>query len=515
VTASSGAADDSRLVKVFAALCAPLVRNPKAGLAGVALALSAVAGIGLVFRGQPLLGVVAVLLLPATYLLFRWPESAVSAVAFILYTNASVVAVRFHGAPYFVAAVFPLLLCLPIARNLLLRSERLLIPRAFPYVFAFFVIQLLGALFAIRPEEAMQNLLMNASEGLVLYLLMANAIRSPRVLQQVISTLLLAGTLIGGLVLYQQLTHTYDNDYGGFAQVREDSEGFDTGQDDLEGDVRQPRLSGPIGEKNRFAQVMALLVPIAMFQYLAARSLRGQLGAVAALVMILVGCALGFSRGAAVGLAMMFAVMVWMGHVRLRHMGLALFGVLSVAILVPQYATRLATLGDVASLAAGDTMVANTDGATQGRITEMVTAGLVFADHPILGVGPGMFEHHYVEYARIAGGRVRGHTRQAHSLIPGIAAEDGILGLGAFLAVIYVSLRELDAARRRWQGLRPDLAHVATGLLLCIVVYLTTSVFLHAAYIRYFWFVLGLSAAASHLVAGEERSDLATLVRRV
>src|SRR4029434_1208703 len=93
--------------------------------------------------------------------------------------------------------------------------------------------------------------------------------------------------------------------------------------------------------------------------------------------------------------------------------------------------------------------------------------------------------------------------------------EDGILGLGAFLAVLFVSIRDLVAARRRWQGLRPDLAHACTGLLLCIVVYLTTSVFLHAAYIRYFWFVLGLSAAASHLVAGEEKSEIATLVRRV
>ena len=78
------------------------------------------------------------------------------------------------------------------------------------------------------------------------------------------------------------------------------------------------------------------------------------------------------------------------------------------------------------------------------------------------------------------------------------------------------SARErLAQARIRWQGIRPDLSYACTGLILCIVVYLTTSVFLHAAYIRYFWFVLGLSTAASHLVASEEGSHLATLVRRV
>jgi hypothetical protein len=452
--------------------------------------------------------------------LCRWPESAASIVAFLLYTNAAVIAVRFHGAPFVVAAAFPLLLGIPIARNLLLRGEQLIIPRATPYIFAFFVIQLVGALFSIRPEEAITNFIGAALEGLVLYLLMVNAIRTPRVLSHVISTLLLAGALIGALVLYQQLTRTYDDEYGGFAQVKSAAQERAEERGEivsLEEDGSQPRLAGPIGEKNRFAQIMAMLVPLAMFQYVAARSLRGQLAAVASLGLVMIGCALGFSRGAAVGLGMMFAVMIWMGHVRLRHLVLAAFGVVAVGIMVPQYAERLATIGDVASLAfdSDGVGVQNADGATRGRVTEMVTAGLVFADHPLLGVGPGMYEHHYVEYARIAGGRVRGTTRQAHSLLPGIAAEHGVFGLVAFLAVIVVSLRELAAARRRWTGLRPDLAHMATGLLLCIVVYLTTSVFLHAAYIRYFWFVLGLAGAASHLVAAEERSDLATLARRV
>jgi len=501
--------------RLLAALRAPLGQTPAAAIASFLLGLSAVAGIALVFEGQTLLGILSVLLLPGAYLLYRWPESAVSAVAFVLYSNAAVVAVRFHGAPFFVAAVFPLLLGIPIARDVLLHRQRLLVPRAFPYVFAFFVVQLVGALFSVRPEEAMTEFLMNASEGLILYLLMANAVRTPRVLQQVLATLLAAGTFMGAVVLTQQVTKSYDNIYGGFAQMNDDTEGFDTGKDDVQGDVRQPRLSGPVGEKNRFAQIMAMLIPIAMFQYLAARSMRGQIAAVGALILIAVGCALAFSRGAAVGIAMMFAVMIWMGHVRLRHLGLALLAVVAVAILVPQYAARLATLGSVASLATGGTMVENTDGATQGRITELVTAGIVFAEHPVIGVGPGMFGHHYLESSRIAGGRVRVATRQAHSLLPGIAAEHGILGLGAFLVVLFVSIRDLVVARRRWLGLRPDLGHACTGLLLCIVVYLTTSVFLHAAYIRYFWFVLGLSAAASHLVAGEEQSEIATLVRRV
>jgi hypothetical protein len=510
----------SRGLDATASLRAPFAAGGATALFAWLVIASAAAALTLVMLRENTAALLAMGVLPAAYVLCRWPESAASIVAFLLYTNAAVIAVRFHGAPFVVAAAFPLLLGIPIARNLLLRGEQLIIPRATPYIFAFFVIQLVGALFSIRPEEAITNFIGAALEGLVLYLLMVNAIRTPRVLSHVISTLLLAGALIGALVLYQQLTRTYDDEYGGFAQVKSAAQERAEERGEivsLEEDGSQPRLAGPIGEKNRFAQIMAMLVPLAMFQYVAARSLRGQLAAVASLGLVMIGCALGFSRGAAVGLGMMFAVMIWMGHVRLRHLVLAAFGVVAVGIMVPQYAERLATIGDVASLAfdSDGVGVQNADGATRGRVTEMVTAGLVFADHPLLGVGPGMYEHHYVEYARIAGGRVRGTTRQAHSLLPGIAAEHGVFGLVAFLAVIVVSLRELAAARRRWTGLRPDLAHMATGLLLCIVVYLTTSVFLHAAYIRYFWFVLGLAGAASHLVAAEERSDLATLARRV
>jgi O-antigen ligase len=131
----------------------------------------------------------------------------------------------------------------------------------------------------------------------------------------------------------------------------------------------------------------------------------------------------------------------------------------------------------------------------------MVAAGLVFADHPIVGVGPRMFREHYVEYARIAGGRARGVPRQAHNLGLDIAAENGVLGLIAFGGVIFVTLRELLVARRRLRGRQPELENLVMGVFFAMVTYLATSVFLHASYIRYAWFLIAVAAATSQVAA--------------
>ena len=58
---------------------------------------------------------------------------------------------------------------------------------------------------------------------------------------------------------------------------------------------------------------------------------------------------------------------------------------------LPQYRSRIATLPVVLQLVQGDRAGREADGALQGRLTEMWAAMLVFADHPIAGVGPGRF----------------------------------------------------------------------------------------------------------------------------
>jgi O-antigen ligase len=478
-------------------------------LAMLLVGVLTLAALLLVISGEPLIAFAVFALPPAAYVMYRWPAATVCLVALILYTNASAIAVRIHGVPFIAAAAYPMLLFYPIGRHLIFGSGKLVFTPALPYILAFLAVQILGVLFSMRPEYSMGGLTDFVLEGLLIYFLFTNAIRTPTVLKQVVWTLLAAATIMGALVAYQQFTESYDSNFLGFAQV-DNGLGFDAG-----GPARQRRLGGPLGMPNRFAQIMAVLVPVALYQFRSARTRMGSAFALAALIMILLGAALTFSRGAAVGLAFLFMLMIAIGQVRIRHVALILVAIALVAALVPQYSARVSSILNVASLAtkSGSPGMDAADGSTRGRITEMVAAVIIFTDHPIVGVGPKMYAQHYIDYARVAGGKIRANTRQAHNLFLDIAAEHGALGLGAFLMAVLVTMRQLMQARLRWLHSRPDMANLCMGFILALVAHLATGMFLHASYIRYFWFLMAIAAAAAHVVDDEQRLSPATLVR--
>ena len=123
---------------------------------------------------------------------------------------------------------------------------------------------------------------------------------------------------------------------------------------------------------------------------------------------------------------------------------------------------------------------------------------LVFKDHPIIGVGPGMFMYEMVAYSKIIGLRNITTTREAHSLYPGIAAESGVLGLIAIMGVLLYSLYRLAKARNYWlKRNQINMANLCTGFFLAIISYMTTGIFLHMSYIRYFWLMIALAVVAS------------------
>jgi O-antigen ligase len=434
--------------------------------------------------------------IPTLLAMLVWPDVATILVVGAIFTNAPVVAVKYHRLPYVLGACVPLLLAVPIARDVLFARRKLLITPALLPFLGFFVIQVLGVLLAVRPEAAAMELGETAIEGFVLYLLLTNAIRTPDVLRRVVWVLILSGALMGALAGHQQFTGNFESNYGGFS--RASNTAFDTGEEEL-----QPRLAGPIGEQNRFAQILALVIPLALFRIWSKRSGSGARAlAFGCLLLIGTGFALAFSRGAAVGLAAMFLVMMTMGYVRVRHAALILVLVGLVGLAVPQYAARLARLADVAALLAEDDSgpgLKGADGATRGRVSEMTAAVMMFGDHPLLGVGPNMYREHYRDYAETVGLRVKDQKRAAHSLYLGMAAEHGLLGLLAFGLIIYVTFRDLARARRFWQPVDRDLADMQAALMMMLIVNLTTAAFLHLAYFRYFSLVLAVAGAASHL----------------
>lgn len=427
--------------------------------------------------------------------MLRRTEVATLLVTLMLVTNVPVVAVKFHSVPKVIGALLPALLILPLLDLLIRRRQAFVVPTALPWVLLYLLVQCVGVVCAVKPEEATAALVVFLAEGLAVYWVFANLIRTPQMFRATAIVLLLAGVLMGGLPVLQQLTGTHDRNYGGFAQMGE--RGFTVGEDAAGGAVTQARSSGPIGEKNRYAQIMLMLVPIGVF--LAGYEQRGRdrLLAMAATLICAAGMILAFSRGAIVGVGMTFMAATGLGYLQRKHLvALVLGGVLLLA-LFPQYWGRIASLSVFGQIAAGNVQVAaEADGAVRGRATEMGAAALVFLDHPLVGVGPGMFKYYAIEYGERIGLRTLQENREAHCLYLDVAAQSGILGLGALLAAVGTVLYRLHLARKSLL-LHNDvyLGQFAAALMLMVIAYMTTGIFLHFAYIRYFWLMLGICEA--------------------
>lgn len=488
----------------------PEARSPAGSLLSLLVVLGVGAATGLMALYDPFVALAAVAFIVLALATLTKPDFATFAVIFILYSNIAVVASRFHGVPRLVASAFPLLLAAPLIRDLILRRQRIVITPVLPLLFFLLVVQVLGMIFSRDLAVTRTVVIEFFFEGLLVYFLITNVVRTPRTIRLAVWALLLAGFVASIIPCYQQLTGTFDSNFAGFGQTSE--VGFRTGDMTTHGEVRQIRLAGSIGEQNRYAQNMLMLLPLGLLLFLSDRSKRMRLLALFLTVIIGAGFMLAFSRGGAVAFLIVLATMVLIRTVTLRQILVVGLVVVLGLVAMPQYWARVKTIGDIPGLfsraASSQTGADKPDSAAQRRLIEMAAAGMVFADNPVIGVGPGMFKYYSQEYGNRLGIRKITETRKAHSLYLEVAAEGGTLGLLCFFAVVLVTLQGLLVARRRLlrgpQGETSDeeherraLANLVTGFLLALIAYLACGLFLHLAYIRFFYLMLALAAAAS------------------
>lgn len=466
----------------------PLVAMGAAILIGVAVGVAA--------PNEPVIALAGVLALLGAVAVAIRPEVAVLIVVGLIYSNAPVVLVTYQSLPVAVAASVPMILVVPAAYDILVRRAPIVLTPAMPWIAVFLVVQIVATITAADPLDAADSLGTFLGEGIGLYILVTNSIRSTALLRLVIWVLLLVGAALGALSLYQQVTETYGNAYFGFAQT----EAAETGVTE----TGLARLAGPIGEKNRYAQIMLMLVPLGVMQFTAERRRLLRIAAVGCAALAAIATALTFSRGAALAAGMILVAMVALRYVRPVHLVAAALLVAVVVVAVPQYAGRLASLADISQLLSDEPAASGTDNSLLSRATENLTALRVFADHPVVGVGPGQFPNYYREYADDIGVSVRAADRQAHNLYLGIAAETGVIGIAVFLAAVAVTLIQLGRARARAvAAARPELAAMAAAFMLALVGYLASGMFLHLSYARYFWLMLALAGAAAIVILRE------------
>jgi putative inorganic carbon (hco3(-)) transporter len=457
-------------------------------------------------------------------LMLRWPEIGTLVVLFSIYSNVAVLAMRSQAAIQatagsadhnpritIVLAALSLLLCVPLVHQFIVRKKELIFDQSFFLMVAFFAVLLASSFFARNNRIVGSEIADYLLEGLALYFLLTNVVRDFPTLRRASWTLLLAGSLVAGLTIFQKVTHTENKTYGGLAQISPPVESALAARKVL-GRLRaegpggqkgtaadQVRPAGPIGEPNRYAQTLLVLLPLAFLLLRRGRSRTSQALALAATGLILGGLLLTFSRAALLAGIVVFGMAVYMRLLRPRHVLFSLLGVgLFVAVIDPGVVARMATLERLKSLFSRTHATSQAaDSSAVLRYVIAAAAWHVFIDHPILGVGPGHFAEYYsIPYGNRVGLIDQRKKYLGHNLYLEKLAETGLIGLACFLSIPFVIMRGLWKERKRLAQSHPELADTATAFFLSLTAYAISAVFDHLSYQRYFWLLMALSSAA-------------------
>jgi O-antigen ligase len=131
-------------------------------------------------------------------------------------------------------------------------------------------------------------------------------------------------------------------------------------------------------------------------------------------------------------------------------------------------------------------------------------AAQIFADHPFIGVGYDNFDVYYLDYSQYVGLDTRREERQAHNLFMEVAAETGLLGLLTFLLLLTGLVYSVRRARQLFNQMGARRAiYLVDALAISMMGYLAGSLFLHAAFPRYFWLLAAIVLALPQVAANE------------
>ena len=261
------------------------------------------------------------------------------------------------------------------------------------------------------------------------------------------------------------------------------------------------RLGGPIRRPNFYALLMIMSLPLVLYRWVHNHHFIGKhiLG-LAALFMM---GAIAFSYSRAAFLVLVFVLVLFALQQRVRPLHLITGMVTTTLVLLivspSGYTERLLTL--MPFIPSNDATVDPlSDLSFAGRFSEMYSGMLMFADHPLLGVGHNNYPVRYQEYAEIIGLEFRDDERDAHSLYVELAAETGLAGLITFSGIVVTLFYGLYELRQQ-----PDADLVwLNGITLALIAFLTNSIFLHAAYLRFFWLFVALALVPMHLLAAKK-----------
>jgi O-antigen ligase len=419
-------------------------------------------------------------------------EWGLLALVFMTYTRFSDVLVQFDHFPSTAQPFVALLIIVVLAHWVLYgrapgewKQSALLVAG---YGLVGYVSLLYAANFALS-QAALSNYVKDAIIAILVTMLLVHGVA----LRHVIWTLLLAGIFMGSISVFQQLTGSFSNNFFGFGQAS---------LQNIVGQNNDYRIGGPIGDPNFYAQILVVLVPLALDRLWHEHNRLLRLLAGWALLACGLSIIFTYSRGGFIATIVVAALMLIRRPPNLLALLVTAGLIITLLQFIPaNYTQRLSTL--LSFVPESDTSVSS-EISLRGRQSENEVAWLMFTDHPILGVGLDNFKVYYQEYSRRLGIDPRAEARDPHNLYLQIAAQTGLVGLIAFGTILWVMFRGLQSARMAFAVARlPQFSSMTMAFGVGMIGYLIAALFLHNAYPRFFWMLFGIALAIPQIAKYE------------
>jgi len=424
-------------------------------------------------------------------------ETGLLVLFFLTYTRFSDIAVHYHDAPSIAKSYIFVLGVVILIRWAVFKERPEGWQRAAVIIGIYGLVLVSSLLYASDTtlvSESLNDIVKDVFIAFIVIVLLNSGAR----LRGVVWSLLIAGIFMGTISVYQYLTGTFGNYYWGFAQ---------SSYMQYAGTQEGYRIMGPVGDPNFYAMVMLVLVPLALERLLDESSRPLRLMALWALTVIALTVVFTYSRGGFVALAAAIFAWFFLYPLRAKYFPILILVGVAFFMLIPQeYIARISTLKELIS--APSVGFRTQDFALRGRASETLAGMEMIKQNPILGVGLNNYTVHYMEYAKSLGLAPTATERAAHNLYIEVAAETGLLGLSVFLVLLGTMAKNIIDSWKKLKFMRrDDLARMVAAIGAGIFGYLTASIFIHSAYPRYFWLLVGIAFSIPNIVKNELKED--------
>ena len=447
-----------------------------------------------------ILMLVGIIMLVATVWKLEWGLFALIAMT---YARISDVAVHYYGAPS-IAQPFIAFLALLIFMRWVLNGEKSQgWLRSFVIIMAYGLVIFLSLFYAgdaLRAQEGLFAFLKDAIITVMLVLLIQNK----EDFRMAAWGFLFAGILLGTIAVVQYLTGSFSNDYWGLAES--DLMNIVSG-------VEGYRIMGTYGDPNFFAQVMLVIIPVALNRVMNEKHTGFKILAGWALVISFLTVIFTFSRGGFLALCLVLGLLVlW----RKPSLIAVLCGILILLMLIPflpsSYLDRVETILEYIPFLGADV---RTEVSLRGRMSEYAVGFQMFLDNPIFGIGYDNYAANYLDYSMKIGLDPRRTERSAHSLYLEVLAEQGLMGILLFGYVLYSAFASLKKTQALFTKVDlGEYADLALAFQISFVGYLAAAMFIHGAYPRNMWLLIGVSFASQQVAKNEEIEIISALLKK-